>query len=269
MLKYIDQIIVKQFDKNIDKKKRSRILKTSFRNEIDGDLLFIDVDTVICGDLLCLDELSCSIAMALEGNDVLSKFYSINGLKNTLDKYNLKMGVGDYYFNSGVIYVKDNLLTRKFFKDWEKQYILYYEKGLTFDQGTLNHLNNIYSGLIQVLPNEYNCQCDLGLKYIGNVKILHYLGLNTFNDVAKLNFSFSKFSDKNIYEYIKSNGRISQDIQSMVENAKFQVKDGFFVSKDSITYSLIFSKCFKILRYIYAHQKKIYYFLENVVFKKI
>lgn len=265
LLEYVDEVIVKKFENNISSKEKSRMLKTSFRNELQGDLLFLDTDTIICDNLSELTNINCDISMVLEGNDIITNFYSAKDLEITLDKFDLEMGINNHYFNSGVIYVKDKQKTRNFFSEWNNLYRIYYKKGLTFDQGTLNHLNNQYKGYISLLPNIYNCQCDLGLKYLSNAKIIHYLGLNTNTDKGQLFFSFSSFSNKNIYEEIKRTCSLNDEIKEMIKRPNIQIKNGFFVSDDTIIYNLLFSKQFKFLRYLLSRHNRLYTIIENVM----
>lgn len=265
MLEYVDDIQVVDFQQNISPKERSRILKTSFRNRLEGWLLFLDTDTIVCKSLDILENNEKELSMVLEGNDFLSNFYSVNGLEKTLKKYDLKMGINDLYFNSGVILVKDTEKTRYFFSQWEKLYKKFYDLGLTFDQATLNHLNYLLDGYISKLSNEFNCQGDLGLSCLSDAYIIHYLGLNTNIHEGQLFFSFSKFADKQLYNKIKKTGKIDKNTKLMIETPNKQIKKGFFISNDTLLYTLLFSKQFKVLRYMISKKKALYTIIENIL----
>ena len=48
---FADEIVVVELDPALSAKKRSRLLKTSIRNVVDGDILYIDSDTLVVKDL--------------------------------------------------------------------------------------------------------------------------------------------------------------------------------------------------------------------------
>ena len=55
----VQNIVVVDFDDNLNNTKRSRYLKTTMREHIQGDFLFVDCDTVIC-DHISLDDFDMS-----------------------------------------------------------------------------------------------------------------------------------------------------------------------------------------------------------------
>ena len=65
---YADEIIVVDLNKDIPAKKRSRLLKTSLRNIVDGDFLYIDCDTVIVDDLSSIDFIDFSFGAVKDLN---------------------------------------------------------------------------------------------------------------------------------------------------------------------------------------------------------
>ena len=61
--------------------RRSRYLKTNFRQFIAGDLLFIDSDTVIGGSLAPIDDIEAEIACVPDAHEALSEYSQLDGLK--------------------------------------------------------------------------------------------------------------------------------------------------------------------------------------------
>ena len=62
ILQYVSQKIVIDVPKQYSKMQKSRFLKTTLRQYIEGDFLFIDSDTIITGDLSDIDDISFDIA---------------------------------------------------------------------------------------------------------------------------------------------------------------------------------------------------------------
>ena len=111
----ITNIVVVPVPENYNAKQRSRVIKTTVRNVIDGAYLFIDTDTVICKPLDDIDNLTCDMAAVPDGHLPLAEcMFQPTSSVNKI----FKTDVSDskYWFNSGVMYVADNELTRNFNK---------------------------------------------------------------------------------------------------------------------------------------------------------
>lgn len=163
-----------EFPNEIDLKARSRILKTTLRNRIEGNFLFIDTDTIICKSLEEIDGLNSSIAMVYDCNrnnpiNILDK-QIIERCKIVDDSVDV---IGFPYFNSGIIYSKDDSLAHTFYNEWHSNWIKSYENGIYFDQPSLCLTNIKFGLIINRLTDSWNCQ----FKYdtpSKNAHILHY-----------------------------------------------------------------------------------------------
>ena len=113
----ITNIVVVPVSEKYNAKQRSRVLKTSFRQYLKGNLLFLDTDTVVCKPLDEIDSLICDIACVPEMHLPFSKmpFAPYGAVEAALG-----IDVHDclYYFNSGVMYVADTEKAHEFFKRW-------------------------------------------------------------------------------------------------------------------------------------------------------
>ena len=69
----ITNIVVVPVPEKYNAKQRSRVIKTTVRNVIDGAYLFIDTDTVICKPLNDIDHLECDIAAVPDGHLLLKE----------------------------------------------------------------------------------------------------------------------------------------------------------------------------------------------------
>lgn len=174
--KIVDEIVVENFESDVSNLKRSRILKTTMRNRIDGDFLYIDSDTIICQDLSEIESLDFDLGATLELHTSISlnifRPWTIRDLKivlNEPDFYNYP-----HYFNGGLLFVRDTKFNREFFKKWNENYLLGNKKGLLIDMPSLALTNYQLGFPIKELDGKWNVQVWFGANYLHNVKILHY-----------------------------------------------------------------------------------------------
>lgn len=177
-LELFDEIKPVQIDKNLSKMEKSRILKTSARKYIDGDFLFIDTDTVILGNISDIDNLRYDMAAVLDAHTYLND----NPYKGLITRHANKISnkaiyEQEKYYNSGVIYVKDNERTRKFYQIWNENWQKGQAKGVFMDQPSFAKTQNVLP-IVKEIDGIWNCQLRHGLLYFNTCKILHYLCTN-------------------------------------------------------------------------------------------
>jgi len=191
---------------------RSRWLKTTMREQIKGDFLFLDCDTVIADDLSDLETFDVNIGMVLDHHTLMSNYTGIHKERQkhydeicrfeSIEKMNT-------YYNSGVMYCKDNEIVHDFFKKWHELWLYTRSKSLMVDQPALNQTNFLMNGVISEIPGIYNCMIgDHGIAYLHNAKILHYFG--TFRQETFL------LAKKSIFKDIKQTGTISDTMMQML-----------------------------------------------------
>lgn len=209
---YLSEVIVLNFENEISPMERSRKLKTSIRNIVKGDYLFVDTDTIITGSLSELDTLNYPI-MAVK--DVHVNGIIEHNFKIKILDYLRKVGWSDFderalYFNSGVMFVKDIPETHVFYKEWQSNWESFIKKGVVVDQIPLAKTNMKYK-LIHELDGIWNCQImQNGIRYFQNAKIIHYYtgeGIYYFND-------------KNVYNCIRKSGQLNNEIKKNIGDCK-------------------------------------------------
>lgn len=217
-LNYIDEIVTVDFDADYTNKEKSRWIKTNMRNFISGDFLFIDADTIICGDLSAVDSLTCSVGAVLDSHchsreicdTIVFQDMYINRLKNIFSvDYN-----GEDVFNSGVMYVKDSEEAHIFFNTWHKNWEHSNSKGIVLDQLPLLKTNIELGGVIKELPGEFNCQVCFSVQYLSRAIILH-----TFAH-QKSQSPLSPIMGTEIYEDIKLKGCIDERVANILMHCK-------------------------------------------------
>lgn len=196
--------------------RRSRYLKTNFRQFIAGDLLFIDADTVVGDSLAGIDNIEAEIACVPDGHRRFREFSGYDFICHRLCSIYGKMTFDDeFYFNSGVIYVKDTPRMHAFFADWYETWkYSSFEKGSSLDQPALFITNKKNGHIIKELPGEFNCQIAYSLKYFYGGLVLHFFNVS----LPMLSSELSVFYDENFYRKIKEYGGVRHEVKETLDN---------------------------------------------------
>lgn len=252
ILDYISSKVVVEIKGKYTNQQRSRILKTSVREYIEGDFLFIDSDTIITSSLMEIDSFGSDIGAVKDFHLSLEKN---PGLYHFIRKIAKIMKWPIYqesnYFNSGVTYVKDNLKTRQFYKDWNRYWCKGVSKGINIDQPAFAMSNILNNHIIHELSGEWNCQLRHGLRYLENVKIFHYWSADIYNKPEQ---PIAEFMNKRLYLKIKKDGDIDNEMIHIIENPKnyFAETTDILSGKDVYIWN---SASNILLRYIYNYSR--------------
>ena len=232
--KIATKIISVDFDETKNALERSRFLKTTIPNYIEGEFLFIDCDTIICNTLSEISNINADIAAVLDGHSLLSDHVH----KDHFYKYDKKMGFKSFLetdknFNSGVIYCKNNEACKKVFEKWHELWkFCEYEKHDHHDQPAFNEAIFLSEVKFEELDGEWNCQPSSGgLEFLGEAKIIHYFS-SEFD--GKNYVPYYKLADKNLQMRIKEAGNIPDDIKAMIKNPRFQFNKVYLIKDQRI-----------------------------------
>ena len=226
MLDLVDEVIVAPVDASLGNMERSRWMKTNLRNLVDGDFLFIDGDTLITDDLSEVDGFKDDIMMSYDADVPLSKNYTYEKfLKIERRIFKLPEPLPEEYYNSGVIYCKDNESTHRFYDEWHERWKISKDKGYPYDQLSLYVTNVINNGYIKPLYGAYNCQITVSLNYLVDAKIMHFYSAS--------NTTFTPFKDKKTFLSIKEKGEIDEALQDKIINCKHNF-DGPIIILNSV-----------------------------------
>ena len=217
----VNEFISVIIDNRYNKKTRSRWLKTSMRQHITGDFLFLDCDTIIARDLSSLDTTKMNLAAVLNENTNLLDLarYNPDYLKN-MQNEDKKNGFSstvnlNVYYNSGLIFCRDSTIGYDFYKEWHRLWLFCSERGIVTDQQSFNQTNYIMGNIISELDGIWNCQilADGGMRYFHKANIIHY-----YNSIIVENPYL--LGSNIILEKIKKNCCIDQDIKDMLAKPK-------------------------------------------------
>ena len=218
ILKYTDNKIVVNVPEEYNKECRSRWLKTSLRQHIKGDFLYIDTDTIITDDLSEVDSFRFSLGAVINAHVPISyrkdSIYMRKIKKNALEE-GWKCSDEIPYFNGGVLFVKDTAESYEFFSIWHNIWKdIFMKYGRFIDQPPLAATNERFKYMINELSGTWNCQlvCN-GLSYLAGAKIIHYVRYNYENHAWV-------FYDKHILQEIKEKGYVPDHIAELVTKAK-------------------------------------------------
>ena len=176
LLNYISEKIVVPFDADKNMHYRSRWLKTSVRKLIKGDYLFIDCDTITMCDLSHIEQVDADIAMVRDENiNIADEDYA--AAKPMIDNCKV-VGIDvtkeKYYFNSGVMYVKDTAITHKLYDTWHQFWQEGVEKGINLDQPTFAKANIACGHPVVLLEDRWNTIVQTQIAEVSSAYILHF-----------------------------------------------------------------------------------------------
>lgn len=216
--RYITRRVTVECPKGFSNKDKSRFVKTSIRQNIVGDFLFIDCDTVVCDSLADVDRIDADVAMVPDTH-VKYKDYPFYDYMNgvLMELYRTDVSEDEYYFNSGAMFVRDTPLAHKLFEQWNLNWDESRKKGISTDQQALFKVNHDMGNVIKLLPGIYNCQIGLSLQYFYEAKVMHY-----FNSQMLAKTDMSPFFLRSFYEGVKRDGFITETTVHFIKTCKSQ-----------------------------------------------
>ena len=164
-------------------KEISRYIKTGCREYVQGDMLFLDTDTIAVRELP--EEVSTGeIAFALDehwpriggSSETVMPEKSAEAKKRRIVKCGYEYDSDNPYYNSGCIWSRDTEFTHRFFREWREEWNKCRLLGVVFDQVSLFYLTTKYSQQVCELNGIWNVSvcAPQGMKYLENAIIIHY-----------------------------------------------------------------------------------------------
>lgn len=181
LLNYISEKIVIPFDDDKNMHYRSRWIKTSVRQLIQGDFLFVDCDTICCKSLSSVDDFTCEIGAVGDNNTPFQLDRYKKDTEKIVMKINCDISKEQYYFSSGVVYCKDTENVHRFYSLWHQ----YWKEGvvsanISLDQPAMAKADIELNHIIVSLPNEYNNVIYTQNPTLSDSYILHICGHGPF-----------------------------------------------------------------------------------------
>ncbi len=176
VLKYISEKIVVPFKEDKTMMYRSRWIKTSVRNLIDGDFLFIDCDTITTRSLEEIDSFGCIVGAVPDSHLVVNEFSKalLSASKVKVEPLGIDLEKEEYYFSSGVLYVKDHPKAYTLYEKWYSIWLEGTRRGVNIDQPSLAKANIESYYLIERIPDRFNCIIYTQPDFAKDASILHF-----------------------------------------------------------------------------------------------
>lgn len=239
-----NEIKIVEVPEEYNSKERSRYIKTTFRNYLSGNLLFIDTDTVITDNLRDVENTNADMACVLDYHATLDQQLDGDKIRQNVQSiFNENISDENIYFNSGVIWLKDTPAVRSLFDQWNHYWkIAAFEAGKCFDQPALMIANRKCGHIIGELDGTYNCQILTSVRYLHKAKIIHF-----FNNVWQGKEQLSPFLGHELYEEIKRTGEISPETKELIANCKSSFyAPTYFICKEQVEFmnDIVGATCF-------------------------
>lgn len=252
LLKLIDELIVVPTPEGYNAKQRSRQIKTTVREVVKGDYIFIDTDTVVCKPLfndnetLGNDNENSGFIYAVPDEHLILKEHLFPPTNEVKRIFGENCSDSKYWFNSGVMFVRDTSEAHEFYKRWNENWTYScFEKGNSQDQPALLKTDKEFGYVIKELSGIYNAQVAMSLKYFADAVILHWWHMDFIE-----NQDYSPYFSLLIYKDVKAAGGITPEIAEQILNAKQSfVCPSMPVGKEHILF--LFSPAGKIFNRIY------------------
>lgn len=259
---YADNVVVAEVPEKYDKMQRSRFIKTSLRELVKGDYLYIDSDTIVADDLSSIDHMESPLMAVPDFHCSMKNHPAYKALKQFCDNNSISLEGHEYWFNGGLMYAKDDPIVYSFYSEWHKEWKRHADIGCPTDQQSLLVANGICGFPIKKLGNEWNCQILYnGLRYLSNAKIIHYFasGLKNSSGIEQPYV----FQNKKHYNYIKETGNFDEECITNLENPK-----GAFIENVQISTQFLSSfnntPFYAMMRNFYYNNPKLIKFLSKI-----
>lgn len=254
----IDELVVVKTPQNLSKHECSRYLKTTLREHIQGDYLFIDGDTIICSSLEIIDQCPYEVAAVLDCHNPVYDCHNpiYDGLRKQLAfvGYAITTEQDKLYYNSGVMYVKDTPKAHELYKTWH-QIWNNYRIEIGIDQPALAKANSKMGYVIKELDGIWNCQILVnGLRFLHEAYIIHY-----FSSGLRIS---CYFANTKIFRQIKENKCIIPvEVQQCIKNAK----SAFASECEMLAGDLYYSPVIRFVIAQYIYHRWVYDLLNKIV----
>lgn len=207
------EIVVADLDASLPSMQRSRLLKTGMRGYVKGDFLFIDADTIVARSLGSIDSFPAALAAAPDLHCTFNEHPHRRATINICKKLDYNPSEDEYYFNSGVLLVRDVQENHTFFSRWQKNYFDGLSHGVKPDQPSLAKTN--ISREISLLPDEWNCEVQNGVRFLKDAFIIHYMVTNLSG--GRLDRLYL-LNDPNVLLRMRKEGTMTKEIEEVVDD---------------------------------------------------
>jgi lipopolysaccharide biosynthesis glycosyltransferase len=261
--KIISEIKVIHTPDELNQKEVSRWIKTSMRQFITGDFLYIDCDTIITNSLDYTFAEHIKIGAVPDCHVPFRKHHYYKIFRDE----NLKLGFNsifqcDSYYNGGVIFCRDAPEVYTFFEKWHSLWKESRSRGNSQDMPSFNKSNYELHNTISEIGGEWNCQIgNNGLPFLYTSNIIHYFATS----LVFITSPYTLASESVLYS-IKKSGAISAEILEKLQNPKSAFEPYSRIVADKDVLKVFDSSIFIVLRRLEKKYKNLFKMLDSAVY---
>jgi hypothetical protein len=152
---------------------RSRYLKTSLRQRVNGDFLFLDADTLPIRPFEQILQLGGAMAAADDRNRDYPYPHVPPHIKPHYRSLGWRLDV-DRYYNTGVLLFRDTSECHKLCDEWHRRWRHSAEQGVYYDQPAYNSAVNELGISVSTLQTRFNAMVDADPALAKGAAILHF-----------------------------------------------------------------------------------------------
>jgi hypothetical protein len=155
---------------------RNRYLKITLRQQVEGDVLYLDSDTLAIAPFFGTFEDAADVAAAIDFNHRPELHWFPPNLEAQYRALGWKYPL-EQYLNGGVIWLRDTSGARRFSREWLERWTLQVERfGTATDQASLNSALDASGVRWSVLPASVNAMVVKPTFDHRRARILHFFG---------------------------------------------------------------------------------------------
>ncbi len=256
----IDELVIVPRPQGFSGMETSRFLKTSMRNHVKGDFLFIDCDTIICDSLNDIVNTPFDFGAVLDQHMPFSKNTHFAIAEQHVTRIAKTKEVAQYenYFNSGVLWVRETAENLKLFEDWHNTWLESRKQKIKTDQPSLAFANYKNKFIIKELSGIWNSQVWFAANYLPKAKIIHYLA-----SITDVTGGYNRFSIT-LPQKIRDGIALDHSDWELIQNARnaFPSPNAIITGSDFEIYR---SSLCGILRSLYK-KRKLFNLLEKSIY---
>jgi len=259
---YVSETKIISVPGEYSQKQASRWIKTSINKYVSGDFLFIDCDTVITEKLEPVFSPEINIGSVLDTHVTLDKHHLHDYFKSEVEKAGFSTPFNkNTYFNSGIIFYRDNSRSKFFFEKWHALWIESNKKGISVDQPSFNQADCELHNTITELSGGWNCQISHnGLNFLHSAKIIHYYATSLL-----LLASPYKLASAEILLSIKETGEISKEVTELLHRPLAAFEENTRIISGKYILDVFDSPMFKLLVWLRDCHNGFYKMLNGII----
>lgn len=171
----------------------SRYLKTVVRARVDGDVVYLDGDTLPVAPFDGIMSGNAAVGAVLDLHGRYPAPLPPSAFECLYGELGWPFRTRGYY-NSGVLVLKSRPDAYRLCDEWHRKWLRSREAGVPLDQPALNSAIEACGTDLDVLPAEYNLQVCVRPRGVADARILHFFGSIGDVDGSILNYLLEEFA---------------------------------------------------------------------------